>query len=307
MTAITAALVKDLRDRTGAGMMDCKGALTETSGDIEAAIDLLRKKGLAKAVKKAGRVAADGLIGISSKGTIAAVVEVNSETDFVAKNAQFQEFVTAVAKLAPDAGGDIAKLLATKFPGTSHDVETQTKELVATIGENMTVRRTAALSVKSGIVGTYMHNQAVQGLGKIGVLVALESTGKNTDELTQLGRMVAMHVAATNPIALDLESVPADVLAREKAIIADKNQGKKPEVLEKIFQSSLKSYAKDNCLLDQVYVHDGAKTVGQAIKDSEGKVGAPIKLTAFARMQLGEGVEKKADDFAAEVAKMTGG
>ncbi|MFM2423309.1 MAG: hypothetical protein RL291_1839, partial [Pseudomonadota bacterium] len=208
MTAITAALVKDLRDRTGAGMMDCKTALTESNGDIEAAIDLLRKKGLAKAVKKAGRIAADGLIGLSSKGTTAAVVEVNSETDFVAKNSQFQEFVTAVGKLAVDAKGDLAKLLATKFPGTSNDVETHTKELVATIGENMTVRRTASVSVKEGAVGTYMHNQAVPGLGKIGVLVGLESSGKNVDELTQLGRMVAMHIAASNPLALDLASVP---------------------------------------------------------------------------------------------------
>jgi len=307
MTTISASQVKELRERTGAGMMDCKTALTETKGDMEAAIDWLRKKGLSKAAKKAGRVAAEGLIGVIAAGKGGAVAEVNSETDFVARNPQFQEMVKAVTSLAPKAKGDLAKLLAAKYPGKSISVDEYVKELVATIGENMSVRRTASLEVKQGVVASYVHSQAAPGLGKIGVLVAMESAGKNTEELTALGRMVAMHVAAANPIALDIASVPRDVLDREKKIIVEKNEGKKPEVLEKIFQSSLKSFAKDNCLLDQVYIHDGAKTVAQAVKEAEAKVGAAIKVAAFVRYALGEGIEKKEEDFAAEVAKAVKG
>ncbi len=303
MATITANLVKDLRDRTGAGMMDCKTALTETNGDVEAAIDWLRKKGLSKAAKKADRVAAQGLVGVVSKGTSGAVVEVNSETDFVARNPQFQEMVTHIAALAPAANGDISKLLAASYPGKSISVEAQVKEAVATIGENMSVRRTAALSVPAGTVATYMHNQAAPGLGKIGVLVALSSQGKNTEELAQLGRAIAMHVAATNPIALDLAGVPKDVLEREKAILAEKNAGKKPEVLEKIFQSSMKSFAKEQCLLEQASIHDPAKSVAQTIKEAEGKVGGPITCTGFVRFALGEGIDKKEEDFAEEVRK----
>lgn len=300
---ITASMVKELRDRTGAGMMDCKTALGEVGGDIEAAIDWLRKKGLSKAAKKADRVAAEGLIGVAVKGTSGAVVEVNSETDFVARNDQFQEMVAAIASVAAAANGDLAKLLGTPFPGKKIGVEDHVKEMVATIGENMSVRRTAALAVKAGAVASYVHNQVAPSLGKIGVLVALESDGKNTDELTSLGRMIAMHVAATSPVALDLAGVPAAMIEREKAILADKNQGKKPEVLEKIFQSSLKTFAKDNCLIEQAFIHDGSKSVAQVVKEAEGKVGAPIKLTGFVRYTLGEGIEKKEEDFAAEVAK----
>jgi len=300
-------MVKELRDRTGAGMMDCKAALTETGGDIEAAIDWLRKKGLSKAAKKSGRVAAEGLVGLVVTGTTGALVEVNSETDFVARNEQFQDAVTKIAALAPAAGGDVAKLLAATFPGGSLSVEDKVKELIATIGENMTVRRTGALSVKSGAVGAYMHNQVVPGLGKIGVLVALESEGKNTGELTDLGRMLAMHIAATNPVALSLEGVPGDVLEREKAIIMEKNKGKKPEVMEKIIASSLKSYAKENCLLEQPYIHDPSKSVAQAVKEAEGKTGGAIALSAFIRYALGEGIERKEEDFAAEVAAAAGG
>lgn len=303
MAAITPNMVKDLRERTGAGMMDCKTALTETSGDIEAAIDWLRKKGLSKAAKKADRVAAQGLIGIISAGTAGAVVEVNSETDFVARNPQFQEMVTQIATLAPAAKSDLAKLLAATYPGKSITVEAQVKEAIATIGENMSLRRTAALSVSAGVVSTYMHSQVAPGLGKIGVLVALQSSGKNTDELNALGRAIAMHVAATNPIALDLAGVPADVLEREKAILAEKNAGKKPEVLEKIFQSSMKSFAKEQCLLEQASIHDPAKSVAQSIKDAEGKVGGPITCTGFVRYALGEGIDKKEEDFAEEVRK----
>jgi elongation factor Ts len=303
---ITASLVKELRDKTGAGMMDCKAALTEVKGDIEAAVDWLRKKGLSKAAKKAGRIAAEGLIGIAVSGKSGAVVEVNSETDFVARNEQFQEMVTNIASLAGKSDGDVAKLLAMTYPGKKITVEDQVKELIATIGENMNVRRTATLQVPQGVVGSYVHGQVVPGLGKIGVLVALESSGKNADELAALARQIAMHVAATNPVALDIAGVPAETLAREKAILADKNQGKPPQVLEKIVASGLKSYAKDNCLLDQAYIHDPSKSVSQAVKEAEGKVGGPVKVTGFVRYALGEGIEKKEDDFAAEVAAAVG-
>jgi elongation factor Ts len=306
MTTISATLVKELRDRTGAGMMDCKTALSETGGDVETAIDWLRKKGLSKAAKKAGRVAAEGLVGLTASGTRGAIVEVNSETDFVARNEQFQEMVTNIASLAGKSGGDVAKLLAMTYPGKKITVEDQVKELIATIGENMSVRRTATLQVSQGVVGSYVHGQVVPGLGKIGVLVALESAGKNADELSALARQIAMHVAATNPVALDIAGVPAETLAREKAILADKNQGKPPQVLEKIIASGLKSYAKDNCLLDQAYIHDPSKSVSQAVKEAEGKVGGPVKLTGFVRYALGEGIEKKEDDFAAEVAAAVG-
>ena len=303
---ISASLVKELRDKTGAGMMDCKAALTEVKGDIEAAVDWLRKKGLSKAAKKAGRIAAEGLIGIAVSGNSGSAVEVNSETDFVARNEQFQEMVTNIALLSRKAGGDVAKLLAMTYPGTKITVEDQVKELIATIGENMSVRRTATLKVTQGVVGTYVHGQVVPGLGKIGVLVALEFSGKNADELAALARQIAMHVAATNPVALDIAGVPAETLQREKAILADKNQGKPPQVLEKIVASGLKSYAKDNCLLDQAYIHDPSKSVSQAVKEAEGKVGGPVKLTGYVRYALGEGIEKKEDDFAAEVAAAVG-
>ncbi len=214
MTTITASMVKDLRERTGAGMMDCKQALTETGGDIEAAIDWLRKKGLSKAAKKSGRVAAEGLVAVEIDGARGAIVEVNSETDFVARNEQFQGFVRTVAGLALTNQGDVAKIAAAKYPGKTLPVEDELKELIATIGENMNLRRAALVEVKSGVVGEYVHGKITDGLGKIGVLVALESEGKNTEELRNLGRMIAMHVAATNPIALDLASVPAEVLER---------------------------------------------------------------------------------------------
>jgi elongation factor Ts len=302
---ISASLVKELRDKTGAGMMDCKSALSETKGDIEAAVDWLRKKGLSKAAKKAGRVAAEGLIGISTSGKSGALVEVNSETDFVARNEQFQDMVLKIASLAAKAKGDLAKLLAMTYPGTKVTVEDHVKEMVGTIGENLTVRRTATLTVPKGVVGSYMHNQAAPDLGKIGVLVALDSGGKAA-ELADLARMIAMHVAATNPVALDLAGVPAETLEREKAILADKNKGKPAHVLEKILAGGLKSYGKENCLLDQAYIHDPSKSVAQALKEAEGKVGGPVKVTGFVRYAMGEGIEKKDDDFAAEVAAAAG-
>jgi elongation factor Ts len=306
MAEITAALVKELRERSGAGMMDCKSALTEVKGDINAAIDWLRKKGIVKAEKKSDRVAAQGLIGVTAAGTSGAVVEVNSETDFVARNDQFQDLVATITSLAPAAHGDTAKLLAATYPGKTISVEATVKEAVATIGENMSLRRTAALSVKAGVVGGYMHAAVKPNLGKIGVLVALEATGKNTEELAALAKGVAMHVAAFSPLSLDLASLPQDFLDRERAILTEKNAGKKPEVLEKIFQSSLKSLAKEKCLLDQPYAMDPSKSVAQAIKDAEGKVGSPITLTSFVRYGLGEGIEQKKEDFAAEVRKAAG-
>jgi elongation factor Ts len=307
MATVTAGMVKELREKTGVGMMDCKSALEETKGDIEAAVDWLRKKGLAKAAKKADRIAAEGLIGVETSGVSGQMVEVNSETDFVARNDQFQSLVKTITSVASKADGDLAKLLALPFPGKSVTVEQAVKEAVATIGENMSVRRTASLKVAHGAVAAYVHNKVVEGQGKIGVLVGLESSAKNTADLAALGRMVAMQVAATNPVSLDLASVPADILAREKAIFADKNQGKPEAVLEKIFQSSLKSYAKDNCLLEQAYIHDPSKSVAQALKDAEGKIGGPITCTGFRRYALGEGIDKKTEDFAAEVAKAVKG
>ena len=305
MADITAGMVRDLREKTGVGMMDCKAALAANNGDMEAAIDWLRAKGLAKAAKKSTRIAAEGLVAVAVEGTIGAVVEVNSETDFVARNEKFQAMVAEISKLAVLANGDSEKLKTMKYPGGTHAVAEHVAEMVAAIGENMAVRRTAALAVSDGVIGSYVHNQIAPGMGKIGVLVALESTGKKA-ELANFGRMLAMHVAATNPVALTLDQVPADVLAREAAILEEKNTGKPANVMEKIVASGLKTFAKENCLLEQAYVHDGAKTVAQAVADAAKSAGADVKLTGFVRMQLGEGIEKKEDDFAAEVAKMSG-
>jgi elongation factor Ts len=305
MAAITATLVKDLREKTGAGMMDCKAALQATNGEMDAAVDWLRAKGLAKAAKKSSRVAAEGLVGLAVEGTRAALVEVNSETDFVARNDKFQSMVSSVARLALEAGGDTEALKGMKLPGSGKAVSDYVAELVASIGENMTVRRTAALSVARGAIGSYMHNQVAPGLGKIGVIVALQSEG-DTAEVASFGRLLAMHIAATNPVARDLDSVPPETLARERAILEEKNAGKPAHVMEKIIASGLKSYAKENCLLEQAYVHDGSKTVTQALGEAGGKAGAPITLVGYVRMQLGEGIDKGSDDFAAEVAKMAG-
>jgi elongation factor Ts len=305
MAEITAGMVKSLRESTGVGMMDCKAALAATNGDMEAATDWLRAKGLAKAAKKSTRVAAEGLVGIAVNGTTGAAVEVNSETDFVARNEKFQAMVADIAKLALNAGGDTEKLKTAKFPGSPHAVAEYVAEMVATIGENMGVRRTASLNVKDGVIGTNVHNQAAPGMGKIGVLVALESTGTK-EELAAFGRLLSMHVAATNPVAMDLAGVPPETLSREKAILEEKNAGKPANVLEKIIASGLKTYAKENCLLEQAYVHDGTKSVTQVLGEVGNKAGAPVKLVGYVRMQLGEGIEKAVDDFAAEVAKAAG-
>lgn len=304
MAAITAGMVKELRDKTGAGMMDCKAALAATDGDIEAAIDWLRTKGLAKAAKKAGRVAAEGLVAVAVSGNAGVVVEVNSETDFVARNLEFQALARSIADVALERGGDVEALKAHHYPGGG-TVADAIANAIATIGENMTLRRVTSISVSAGVIGSYVHGSVADGLGKIGVIVGLESTGKS-DELAQLGRQLAMHVAATNPVALDLASVDPAVLEREKAILAEKNAGKPANVLEKIVESGLKSYAKEYCLLEQAYIHDGSKSVSQVLKEIEGKVGAPVKLTGFARFALGEGIEKEETDFAAEVAAAGG-
>ena len=301
MANITAQMVKELRETTGAGMMDCKAALTETNGDMQAAIDWLRKKGLSKAAKKAGRVAAEGLIGVQVQGTKGVVVEVNSETDFVARNDLFQGLVKMIAGVALSAGTDVEKIKAAKLGSIT--ISEAIADTIAKIGENMTLRRAAALSVGRGAIGAYVHSSVVDGLGKIGVLVALESTGK-ADELTSLGRMIAMHIAASNPQAIEASGLDPAVVAREKAVLADKfkAQGKPANVIDKIVESGLKTYYKEVCLLEQAYVHEPDKSVAQALKEAEGKVGGPIKITGFVRYALGEGIEKQETDFAAEVA-----
>jgi elongation factor Ts len=305
MADITAQMVKNLREQTGAGMMDCKAALGETKGDMTAAVDWLRKKGLSKAAKKSGRVAAEGLIGVSVKGTKGIVVEVNSETDFVSRNDLFQGLVKMIADIAHSAGTDVAAIGAAK--AGSITVSEAISDTIAKIGENMTLRRAASLSVGQGVIGSYVHSSVTDGLGKIGVLLGLESSGK-TDELVGLGRMIAMHVAASNPLALDASSLDPSMVAREKDVLADKfrAQGKPANVIDKIVESGLKTYYKEVCLLDQAYVHDAGKTVAQALKEAEGKVGGPIKITGFVRYALGEGIEKQQSDFAAEVAAAAG-
>ena len=305
MATITAAMVKDLRESTGAGMMDCKAALTETAGDMQAAQDWLRKKGLSKAAKKAGRVAAEGLIGAVTAATKGVLVEVNSETDFVARNGQFQGLVKMIAQVALDVGPDVEKIRAAKIGNVT--VETAIADAIATIGENMTLRRAASLEVGKGVVSSYVHNSVIEGAGKMGVIVALESTGK-TDELAHLGRQLAMHVAAANPLALDPAGLDPELVKREKDVLADKyrQQGKPENVIEKIVESGLKTYYKEVCLLEQAFIHDSGKSVAQAIKEAEGKIGAPLKITGFVRYALGEGIDKQETDFAAEVAAASG-
>jgi elongation factor Ts len=304
MANITAGMVKDLREKTGAGMMDCKAALNETGGDLEGAVDWLRKKGLAKAAKKAGRVAAEGLIGVAIKGTKGAVVEVNSETDFVARNDLFQGLVKMIADVALDAGANVDKILAAPIGGiTTGDAINDT---IAKIGENMTLRRAAGLTVSKGVIASYMHSSVTDGLGRIGVLVALESPG-GADELKAFGRLLAMHVAAANPLAVDPSGIDPAAIEREKGVIAAKAEGKPANVVEKIIESGLKTFYKEVCLLEQGYaIEEGKKPVAQAIKEAEGKVGGPIKVTGFVRFALGEGIEKADGDFGSEVAALAG-
>jgi elongation factor Ts len=301
MTNVTAQMVKELRERTGAGMMDCKGALQETAGDMEAGVDLLRKKGLAKAAKKAGRIAAEGLIGLSVAGSKAALVEVNSETDFVARNDLFQGLVKMIADVALEVGTDVEKINAHKVGSLT--VAEAIAETVAKIGENMSLRRAASLAVAQGVIGTYMHNSVSEGLGKIGVIVGLE-TPATGDEIKRLGRMVAMHIAASNPQAVESSQLSAEVIRREKDVLAEraKEQGKPANVVDKIVESGLKSFFKEVCLVEQSYIHEPDKNVAQAVKEAEARVGAPIKIKAYVRFSLGEGIDRPTTDFASEVA-----
>ncbi len=307
MANITAQMVKELRESTGAGMMDCKSALTETNGEMAAAQDWLRKKGLSKAAKKSGRVAAEGLIGIQIAGTKGVVVEVNSETDFVARNDLFQGLVKMIADVALSVGTEVDKINAAK--AGSITVAESISDTIAKIGENMTLRRAASLEVSKGAIGAYVHNAVTDGLGKIGVIVALESTGK-TDELLALGRQLAMHVASANPIALDAAGVDPEIVKREKDVLADKfrQQGKPEAMIEKIVENGLKTFYKEQTFLEQPFIFDdsGKKSVAQAVKEAEGKVGGPIKIVGYVRYGLGEGIEKAESDFAAEVAAAAG-
>lgn len=303
MAEITAGMVKQLRETTGVGMMDCKAALTETAGDMEAAIDWLRTKGLAKAAKKSGRVAAEGLVGVVANGTTGAVVEVNSETDFVARNDAFQSMVTAITKTALDVNGDTEKLLAAKFPGSALTIKDYVTEQVGTIGENMSVRRAGSISVTDGVVAAYTHNAITTGLGKIGVLVGLESTG-NKAKLAELGKQIAMHIAATAPVATRREEVDAELVERERnVLIAEaKESGRPDNIIEKMVEGRIRKFYEEVVLLSQAFVINPDMTVEKAVKEAEAGVGAPITVVGFVRFLLGEGIEKEETDFAAEVA-----
>lgn len=307
MATITAAMVKELREKTGAGMMDCKTALNENDGDIEAAVDWLRTKGLASAAKKSGRVAAEGLVGIASTGTTGAVVEINSETDFVARNEQFQEMVSTIAKAALEADSTEA-LSDLPYASTGRTVAEQVKEMIGTIGENMVLRRSARLEVSDGVVSSYIHNATADGLGKIGVIVGLESTGDKA-KLEDLGRKIAMHIAAANPLAVTQDDIDPTVIDRERAVLAEqaKESGKPAEIIDKMVEGRIRKFYEEVALMSQVYVIDGESKVEAALKNAESDVGAPIKVTGFERFALGEGIEKEEEDFAAEVAAVASG
>ena len=306
MAEITAASVKELRERTGAGMMDCKKALAENNGEMETSVDWLRAKGLAAAAKKAGRTAAEGLVGVAVAGTRGAVDEVNSETDFVAKNEQFQGFVAEVAKLALATGDDVEALKSAAYPSGGTVAEALTNN-IATIGENQSLRRAAVLDVTEGVVVSYVHNAAAPGLGKIGVLVALESAAP-ADMLNALGKQLAMHIAAANPLSLDADGLDADLLARERGIAVEKanESGKPANIVEKMVDGTMAKFAKENALLSQVYVIDGKTPVADVIAAAAKDAGSPITVKAFERFQLGEGIEKATSDFVAEVAAAAG-
>jgi elongation factor Ts len=307
MAEVSAALVKVLRDKTGAGMMDCKKALNETAGDLEQAVDWLRKKGLAAAAKKAGRVATEGLVGVVAEGPRGAVVEVNAETDFVARNEQFQDFVRQVTAIAAAKGADVAALAQQAYPGEGKSVAEKLTQLIATIGENMNLRRATEVKVGQGVVASYVHNAAAPGLGKIGVLVGLESTG-DKEKLMALGKQLAMHVAAANPQALSIAEVDPKELERERGILAEQARasGKPEEIIAKMVEGRLRKYYEDVVLLEQLYVVDGESRVKQVLDQAAKAVGAPVKLTGFVRMALGEGIEREQKDFAAEVAAQLG-
>lgn len=307
MAEITAALVKELRDSTGAGMMDCKKALTEVDGDIDAAVDWLRKAGLAAAAKKAGRVAAEGLVAVQVDGTTGAIVEVNAETDFVARNDQFQDFVGKVAQVAIQQGGDFDRISSAALEGGA-TVDETVKALVGSIGENINLRRSAALTVSNGIVASYIHNAVIPNAGRIGVLVGLESDGDQA-KLMAAGRQLAMHVAAAAPQWTDISEVDASVLDHERTILADQARasGKPEDIVEKMVEGRLRKFYEEVVLLEQVYVIDGESKVRKAVEAMAADVGAPVALTGFVRFVLGEGIERDEGDFAAEVAAVAKG
>jgi len=307
MAEISAGLVKELRDKTGAGVMDCKRALAETGGAVEAAVDWLRKKGLAAAAKKAGRVASEGLVGVAVQGRRGAVVEVNAETDFVARNETFQAFARKVADLALAADGDLARLKAARIPGAGRTVEEELAHLIATVGENMTLRRTAALKVGQGLVASYVHNQAAPGLGRIAVLIGLESTG-DLEGLAALGKQLAMHVAAANPQAVDITGLDSTLVEREKQVLVEQARasGKTDEIAQKMMEGRLRRFYQEVVLLEQDFVVQPGTPVSKAIQAAGQAIGAPIKVTGYLRFALGEGMEKRQGDLAAEVAQLAG-
>ncbi|MEN3950633.1 translation elongation factor Ts [Iodidimonas sp. SYSU 1G8] len=307
MAEITAALVKELREKTGAGMMDCKKALTENSGDLEASIDWLRQKGLAAAAKKSGRVAAEGLVGISVGGKAGAVAEVNSETDFVARNETFQSFVKTVADLALANNGDQDVVLASGYPNETRTVAEQLTHLVATIGENMAIRRMASLSVSQGVVSSYVHNPVIPGLGKIGVIVALESAG-DTAKLDAFGKQLAMHIAAAAPQSLSTDDLDQELVARERQVLVQqaRESGRAEDIIQKMVDGRMRKFYEEVVLLSQTFVIDGESKIEKVVADLAKSLGTEVKVTGFVRFVLGEGIEKEEGDFAAEVASLAG-
>lgn len=301
--SITAAMVKELRDKTGAGMMDCKKALAETGGDMEAAIDWLRAKGIAKADKKSGRTAAEGLIAVASDANSAVVVEVNSETDFVARNDAFQDLARSIASVALSTDGSVEALGEKTMPSSGKSVTETVKDAIAHIGENMNLRRSAKLSVDAGVVSTYVHNAVADGLGKLGVIVAVKSTG-NADAVASIGRQVAMHIAATNPLALTSADVDASIADRERNVFAEqaRESGKPDNIIEKMVEGRMRKFFEEVALMSQAFVMNPDQTVAEAVKAAEAEAGAPVEIAGFIRFQLGEGIEKEESDFAAEVA-----
>lgn len=307
MAEITAALVRELREKSGAGMMDCKKALTETNGNIEEAIDWLRKKGLAAAAKKAGRVASEGLIGVVTNGTKGAIVEINAETDFVARNDQFQGMVRNVAEIALDGEHSIDSLKTAKYDD-ANTVEGEITRLIATIGENMSLRRTKSLSIPQGVVSSYIHNATAPGLGKIGVLVALESDAP-ADKLTELGKKIAMHIAAANPLALSIEEVDPTDLERERTVLIEqaRTTGRPEEIIQKMVEGRVRKFYEEVVLLEQTFVLDGQTKVSDVVAQASKELGSPVKLAGYVKYTLGEGIEKEESDFAAEVAAQASG
>ncbi|WP_416896633.1 MAG: translation elongation factor Ts [Minwuia sp.] len=308
MAQITAALVKELREKTGGGMMDCKKALQENDGDLEAAVDWLRKKGLAAAAKKAGRTAAEGLVGVAAADGKGAILELNSETDFVARNDKFQKLVADITAIALEKDGNLDAVKAAPYPGSDRDVEGELTNAIATIGENMSLRRAAAMTVSDGVVATYIHNAVSDGLGKMGVLVALESTGDKA-KLEELGKQLAMHVAAANPQSVSPDDLDQEIVERERNVLREQAlaSGKPAEIVEKMIEGRIRKFFQEVVLLEQTFVIDGETVVKKAVKNAESGVGAPIAVKGFIRFALGEGIEREEQDFAAEVAAATSG